>query len=160
MKRALLLLLSLTGPIFAGCAPHPPQSAQAIRTTATIPPTTATTPPATTTTAAPCPTGSVTSTIRLGPDLSGDSFGYTASGTVTNNRNDPIQDIDVSFTVTFPDGSRDTSPVAAVQGVIQPGASAGWGPSDQEGAGPVTAVINHVTFVDAFHPLTGCTAGG
>jgi hypothetical protein len=151
VKRVIpLLLFGLTAPILAGCATRSSPTAEAKEAVATVPPTTTTTQPPTTTTTIPCPRGTVSSTINLGADPSGDAFGYTAKGIVTNNRNDPIYGIHVSFSVTFPDGALDTSPVADVRGVVPPGASQAWGPSEQEGesGGPSSANVYHITYFD------------
>ncbi len=151
VKRAIpLLLFGLIVPTLAGCTTRSFPTAEAKSTAATVPPTTTTTQLPTTTTTTPCPRGTVSSTISLRSDPSGDPFGYTAKGIVTNNRNDPIYGIYVSFSVTFRDGALDTSPVAEVRGLVPPGASQAWGPSEQEGesGGPSSATVYHITYFD------------
>jgi hypothetical protein len=79
-------------------------------TTTTVAPTTTTTtralpPPTTTTTTTSCPTGAPTSTIAVsGPNA---SYVVTASGEVDNGATGAVEDVVVSWTVTYLDGGTD-----------------------------------------------------
>jgi hypothetical protein len=93
--------------------------------------------------------GTVVGTATVGPDPSS-SLNYVVSGTVTNGRNDAIQNALIYLSIRNSSGYTDSSRTHLVAGVIPPRTTQTWSQpvNTASGTAIVTATIEQITYAD------------
>jgi hypothetical protein len=106
-------------------------------------------PLAPTTTTTCMPNGTVVGTAKVGPDPSS-SLSYVVSGTVTNGRNDAIQNVLIYLSIRNSSGYTDSSRTHLIAGVIPPRTTQTWSQpvSTASGIAIVAATIAQITYAD------------